>query len=257
VPYPTVIGCDFTSSPSRVKPITVALAKLLKKGRGFVLEFFALERFDTLSSFESFLGGNSRILTTPWVGGFDLPFGLPRSLVEEIGWPKTWLECMQHYTSLERPSIRATFKAYCDARPPGSKFAHRSTDLIAKSSPSMKWVNPPVAYMLHAGVPILMRAGLSLPGICAGDDKRVALEAYPGLLARQIVAHQSYKSDDKNKHTSDRLLARERIVQALISGAHQNMGRSIIGQELYKLFVQDPSADSLDAALCTVQAAAA
>jgi hypothetical protein len=162
---------------------------------------------------------------------------------------------MQHFASLERATIRSTFKAYCDARPAGSKFAHRSTDLIAKSSPSMKWVNPPVAYMLHAGVPILMRAGLSLPGLFAGDDQRVALEAYPGLLARQIVAHQSYKSDDKNKHTADREFARERIVQAMMSGEYPSMGRSIIGQELYELFVQDPSGDSLDAALCAVQAA--
>jgi hypothetical protein len=28
----------------------------------------------------------------------------------------------------------------------------------------MKWVNPPVAYMLHAGVPLLIDAGVHLPG---------------------------------------------------------------------------------------------
>ncbi len=37
----------------------------------------------------------------------------------------------------------------------------------------MKWVNPPVAYMLHAGVPRLLRAGVHLPGLHAGDETRV------------------------------------------------------------------------------------
>lgn len=61
----------------------------------------------------------------------------------------------------------------------------------------MKWVNPPVAFMLHAGVPRLLEAGVVLPGLhepgataTAGNEdgttaRRVALEAYPGLLARE------------------------------------------------------------------------
>ena len=41
--------------------------------------------------------------------GFDFPFGLPRELVEHLGWPTGWRECMRHYASLTRPQIRATF----------------------------------------------------------------------------------------------------------------------------------------------------
>ena len=52
-----------------------------------------------------------------------------------------------------------------------------SSTTPAGSSPSMKWVNPPVAYMLHAGVPLLMGAGLHLPSLHAGDASRVALDA--------------------------------------------------------------------------------
>ncbi len=52
---------------------------------------------------------------------------------------------------------------------------------------SMKWVNPPVAFMLHAGVPLLLDAGVHLPGHHPGDASRVALEAYPGLLARELI----------------------------------------------------------------------
>jgi hypothetical protein len=150
-----------------------------------------------------------------WVGGFDLPFGLPRELVQHLGWPQQWAACMDHYAALSRPVIRDTFAAFCDARPAGGKFAHRATDRPAGSSPSMKWVNPPVAYMLHAGVPLLRAAGVHLPGLHDGDPQRVALEAYPGLLARQVLGARSYKSDDRARQTPERLIARKDLITAL------------------------------------------
>ena len=154
-----------------------------------------------------------------WVGGFDLPFGLPRELVEHLGWPREWRACIEHYAALPRAQVRDTFAAFCAARPAGGKFAHRACDRPAGSSPSMKWVNPPVAYMLHAGVPLLLAAQASLPAHAhVGDPQRVALEAYPGLLAREMVGPRSYKSDDRAKHTDDRLWARIAIVDALCEG---------------------------------------
>ena len=36
----------------------------------------------------------------------------------------------------------------------------------------MKWVNPPVAYMLHAGVPLLLDAGVHLPAVHEGHELR-------------------------------------------------------------------------------------
>jgi hypothetical protein len=141
-----------------------------------------LERIESLEAFGAWLAQPQA-----WVGGFDLPFGLPRELVQHLGWPLEWAACMDHYAALSRPAIRDTFAAFCDARPVGGKFAHRTTDRPAGSSPSMKWVNPPVAYMMHAGVPLLRAAGVHLPGLHDGDRTRVALEAYPGLLARQVL----------------------------------------------------------------------
>ena len=80
----------------------------------------------------------------------------------------------------------------------------------------MKWVNPPVALMLHAGVPLLIDAGVHLPGLHAGDRARVALEGYPGLLARELIGRRSYKSDERAKQTPERLSrARADLVAAL------------------------------------------
>ncbi|HTH09040.1 MAG TPA: DUF429 domain-containing protein, partial [Acidovorax sp.] len=190
-----------------------------------------------------------------WVGGFDLPFGLPRELLQALGWPADWHACMLHYRALSREQIRAQFASFCDARPAGGKFAHRATDGPAGSSPSMKWVNPPVAYMLHAGVPLLLDAGVHLPGLHAGDPRRVALEAYPGLLAREVLQRRSYKSDDRSKHTPDRLIARKDLVNALEMGQTRLGLRLKLSHAQRDALVDDASGDSLDAVLCLLQAA--
>ena len=190
-----------------------------------------------------------------WLGAFDLPFGLPRELVQALGWPQEWLPCMQHFASLTRPEIRATFKAFCDARPLGQKFAHRATDLPAGSSPSMKWVNPPVAYMMHAGVPLLLQTGASFPGLHPTASGRIAFEAYPGLLIRELIGRQSYKSDTKAKQTPVRHAARIAAVQALECG-QSRLGLTLkLSSEQRSVLIEDATGDSLDAVACLVQAA--
>jgi len=162
---------------------------------------------------------------------------------------------MQHYIALSRAEIRDTFKTFCDARPVGGKFAHRATDTPAGSSPSMKWVNPPVAYMLHAGVPLLIEAGVTLPRLHTADPSRIALEAYPGLLARELIGNTSYKSDDKAKQTPERLIARKQLLQALEVGQTRLGLRLKLTHAQHDTLVDDASGDSLDAVLCMVQAA--
>jgi hypothetical protein len=248
----TLLGCDFTSAPSRRKPITLAVGRM---DRGRVL-LERVERFDSLDGWTERLSLDEG---APWVGGFDLPFGLPRELVAALGWPTEWLPCMRRYEALSREQIRAAFAAFCDSRPAGGKFAHRATDGPAGSSPSMKWVNPPVAFMLHAGVPRLLAAGVSLPGLHAGDSSRVALEAYPGLLARSVLGNASYKSDAKAKQTPDRLIARKTLVNALESGQAPVLLSAGLRLKLSHAqrdtLADDPSGDTLDAVLCLLQAA--
>ncbi len=250
-----VIGCDFSSSPSKRKPIVFAVGSA-DKGR---VQLSHLDRVETLDGFSHWL-----ITNTDWIGGFDLPFGLPRELVEHLHWPTDWAQCIRHYAALSRADIRATFKAFCDARPVGGKFAHRATDTPAGSSPSMKWVNPPVAYMLHAGAPRLLDAGVHLPALhnglatdrnAAGQPRRVALEAYPGLLAREILGNRSYKSDDKAKQTADRLIARKDLITALEHGQTRLKLRLKLTHAQRDTLADDASGDSLDAVLCMLQAA--
>ena len=253
---PLLLGCDFSSAPSPRKQIVLALGSL-KDGR---VKLLNLERFSSLNDFARWLHS-----ATNWVGGFDLPFGLPRELVRQLGWPQDWSGCIAHYAAMTRPDIRTVFSAFCNARPVGSKFAHRATDLLAKSSPSMKWVNPPVAYMLHAGVPILRATGAFFPAHqshetpLSQDAKaqawRVALEAYPGLLARELLGLRSYKADDRARQTPERLIARKDLIHGLEQGATRLDLRLKLTHAQRDALGDDASGDALDAVLCLMQTA--
>lgn len=245
-----IFGIDFTSAPRRAKPIRVASGVR----HGAVVRLTGVVALHTLDEFSSWLARPG-----PWVAGLDLPFGLPRELIEHLGWPTDYAALMAHYAGLSRTEIRERFAAFCDARPAGGKFAHRACDIPAGSSPSMKWVNPPVAWMLHAGVPRLIEAGVHMPGHLAGhlngDETRVALEAYPGLLARELVGRRSYKSDTKAAQTPERLIARKDIVDALEQGRTRLGLRLKLSHAQRDELVADASGDSLDAVLALLQAA--
>lgn len=243
---PLLLGCDFSSSPTRQKPIVLALGAL-HNGR---VQLSKLERLPSLDTFADWLSQPG-----DWLGAFDFPFGLPRELVQALRWPLDWEACIRHYTSLSRDDIRAHFAAFCAARPVGGKFAHRATDIPAGSSPSMKWVNPPVAFMLHAGVPRLLAAGVHLPGLHAGDLRRVALEGYPGLLAREVLGARSYKSDERARQTPERLIARKDLLTALEHGQTRLGLRLKLTHAQRDALVDDGRGDALDAVLCLMQAA--
>ena len=121
----------------------------------------------------------------------------------------------------------------------------------------MKWVNPPVAFMLHAGVPLLQRAGAAFPGLqpAAAIGAKVALEAYPGMLARECVGTSSYKSDTPAKQDAPRLLARKDIITRLEAG-HTKLGlRLRVSHAQRDAVVADGKGDALDALMCLMQAA--
>lgn len=242
-----LFGCDFSSAPSARKAIVVAIG--VQAGEGVALQ--QLLHFGSLDTWGAWLAA-----TPAWTGGFDFPFGLPRELVEHLDWPREWPALIAHYASLSRAEIRNTFAAFCAARPVGGKFAHRATDGPAGSSPSMKWVNPPVAFMLHAGVPRLIAAGAALPGLYAPiGARRVALEAYPGLLARELVGRRSYKSDDRAKQTAERAAARADLLAALEAGMTRLRLSLVLDASQRADLLADASGDRLDAVLCLMQAA--
>ena len=237
-------GIDFTSAPTIQKGITIASGKL----QGQTYRLHALTTLHDFAAFSAWLRHPG-----PWLGAFDFPFSLPRELVEKLEWPPVWEPLIRHVQGLTRQQLRVQFKAFCDARPAGNKFAHRATDLPAGSSSPMKWVNPPVAYMLHAGVPLLLDAGVTVYSLHPGDPARIALEAYPGMVARSIT-RSSYKNDQRTLQTPERRRARIEIITAL-EQANYRFGIRLAAGEHRQALIEDGSGDLRDAALCGLLAA--
>ncbi|HET6600087.1 MAG TPA: DUF429 domain-containing protein, partial [Burkholderiaceae bacterium] len=102
---------------------------------------------------------------------------------------------------------------------------------------------------------LLIDAGVHMPGLHAGDERRIALEGYPGLLARELIGARSYKSDERAKQTPARGAARRELLAALEQGRGRLGLHLMIDAGQRDALVADASGDRLDAVLCMLQAA--
>lgn len=93
-----IYGIDFTSTPNAKKAITCVECRLDESG-------LSLERFERLTSFDAF----ENFLRQPgaWVAGMDFPFGQPRKLIENIGWPQTWEGYVRQVGEMIRKQVKA------------------------------------------------------------------------------------------------------------------------------------------------------
>ena len=243
-------GIDFSCNPSRRKPITVATGRLVDGGVALRLE--ALAELHTLDAFAAWLRTPG-----PWLGAFDFPFGLPRAFVDAnaLGSSAAEVIASVHRRAPTRMAWRALIDAWGNTQPAGARLLHRRTDAaspVTSTSPlQTRYV--PVGLMYYEGVARLVAAGVSMPGLHAGDAGRVALEGYPRRLAHALIARRSYKNGDDE----DRRAAREAIVAGLESGSAGT--RLVLDRDppLRASLVADASGDRLDAVLCLVQAARA
>ncbi len=239
-----VIGIDFTSTPRRAKPITAVACRLA----GQRLTVGTRMAWTDFAGFETKLNAPG-----PWIAGLDFPFGQARRFIETIGWPRQWTDYVAHAHGLGRAGFRAALDAYRAGRAPGDKEHRRRMDAVTGAISPQKLYGVPVGLMFFEGAPRLIAAGVHIPHMQTGDPNRIAVEAYPGVLARSLVGRRSYKTDTRAKQTDDQHTARRAILAALrTTEFNARFGFTVDAPET---LAQDPTGDSLDAMLCAVQAA--
>src|ERR1700694_936576 len=81
-----IYGLDFTSAPTRRKPITCACCELYDT----VLTVNSCLKLTSFDEFEAFLRSDG-----PWLAALDFPFGQPRKLIANLGWPQNWRGYME------------------------------------------------------------------------------------------------------------------------------------------------------------------
>lgn len=239
-----IVGIDFTSRPSKSKPLTCLKCTF----DGETLRAKKLIEWRSYVGFEEFLRSSG-----PWIGGVDFPFGQARRFIENIGWSDRWADYVGLIGSMDRAEFRSVLDAYRKPRSDGDKEHRRLTDVAAGSISPQKLYGVPVGLMFFEGAPRLLDAGVTVPGVLNGDPNRIVIEAYPGVLAKRLISRRSYKQDNRKKQTSGQAEARRDLLGKILDGAHD---------EGYEFRVEapldlcaDPTGDQLDALLCAMQAA--
>ncbi len=114
----------------------------------------------------------------------------------------------------------------------------------------------PVGKMFYQGAPRLLASGVRVEPCRRNGDARVAVEAYPAVVARRFLGRTAYKRDAV-PDTPERRSARETLVLGLESPTlREAYGFTVETDDNQREeFFVDPSADALDSLLCAIQAA--
>ncbi|WMW66843.1 DUF429 domain-containing protein [Nitratidesulfovibrio liaohensis] len=302
-----ILGLDVTATPSPRKPLTLAVCDLApgdgnapdnrgsdmsgmpdtpdRPGAAPVLSLHELRELHTLDDLDRLFGGQLDAGFTGghmppdagWVLGIDAALAQPLELVEQLDWPRHWAEYAALCGAMDRTAFRDLLRGVSAARPAGQKYLYRACCRRAGAASPMNTVRPPVALMFHAVAPRLAAHPVHVPLLRPlsglSDNARVALETYPGWLARQLIGRAPYKGGGATDRAARRE-ARTALLKSLAGLAGQpaasphgavavpslSTGLPVLtirwNADHAARMLDDLEADLLDALLCAVLAAA-
>lgn len=243
-----IYGLDFTSAPRREKPITCVGATFLDD----VLHVESLVVFECFDIFENFLRSPG-----PWMAAIDFPFGQPRTLRRNLGWPETWEEIARLVGGMTLAEFEHLLTEYREPREAGDKHHRRVTDDLAHSQSPMTLYGVPVAKMFYKGVPLLERSRVNIIPCRPLNKDRCVVEAYPALVARRYIGKTKYKSDDRAQQTPEREQTRGELLD-ILKGPRlvEDFGLTLdLPDGLTDEFMSDATGDRIDALLAAIQSA--
>jgi hypothetical protein len=243
-----VFSIDFTSRPSKVKPVICAICEL----KGESLELREIKLLEPFRDFENFLQSPGA-----WLCGIDAPFAQPRKLVEDLKLPPSWSGYVKSFADMGREGFVQCINTYRESQPVGQKEHLREVDKLAKAISPMKLYGVPVGKMFFELAPRLLETSLNIPVLRPTSDKRTVLEVYPSLVARALIGKQSYKNDVKGQQTKEKAGTRASLVKRLESPKLQALyGVTLsLTKKQKALLVNDAKGDVLDACLAAIQTA--
>ena len=241
-----VFGLDFTSAPSKSKPLVFVHGYGTSRSNLFI---FKLELWSNFINFEKFLSQKG-----PWVAGFDFPFGLPIDFLKKNKLSLNWNKYVNYLGKYTKNELEQKIKTFKDAQPYGQKDLNRITDSMNKARSPLKIINPPLIKMFYEGAKRLANSGITVIPFHLPHDNRIVFETYPALLSRLYTG--SYKSNRTIERNKNLRMSRQKILDGILS---QHLTKTLsfsidLKEDIKKKILDDNTGDTLDSILCCIQA---
>ncbi len=243
-----IYGIDFTSAPSRSKPITQAVCRLSRA----VLRVDEIRDLYTLADFELLQERRQ----CEWIAAMDFPFSQPRKLIQNLNWPESWDKYVPLVGAMTRREFVACLRAYQGGRAPGDKRHFRVVDRMARACSPMQLDFTPVAQMFYEGATRLQRAPVNIIPFRNGGEPGTVVEGYPALVARRFIGAAKYKIDGK-PNGSAAMRQRRRSILEGIQRPDLTLEFQLsvsLPPHLAQRCIEDDTGDKLDAVLRAMQA---
>jgi hypothetical protein len=253
-----LLGIDFTSAPSRVHPLWFAHATFDDAAN--LLTVNRLESHTSFAAFDSVLAHSP----DQTILAIDAPFGLPLAFLDWAGLTGSWHSAIPAIAAMGDRGFESLITRFRTKQPDGAKHPLRSCDHLAGAASPINIVRPPVGKMFFQCATRLARSDWRIVPCRERDATRIAVEAYPALVARTLIGRASYKGGADAATRLDRQRSRELLLSRLLRQGNDKDDTRLADR--YGLRVQlsstslrdqalsDEDANALDAILCCVQA---
>ena len=241
-----IVGLDFTSAPTKTKPLIMAVGHL-ERGQ---LTLQTLHRWNTFQHLEAWLAD------APYcVAGFDCALGLPLRFLHHAQWETDWTQMVGRVRRMGKADFVRFVREYSQPRPKGDRYHFRITDKLAGAQSPMQMDYIPVGKMFYEGATRLEAFGVNLPAHRPTTSLCTVIEVYPALFVRAVTGVKGgYKSE--GNPTERGFNQRAYLLDQLQHGATRFYEVDIrLSTTQQAQCLTDHKGDTLDAVLAMIQAA--